>query len=232
MARSEIITAFAKNQVELESVLRQLKLLLVDLGKEDLISWVNCEIEGYPIGADLPSYRKYEGVLKGTFLNRNTQCSNTPIPLRPDAPDEIKEQTTKATFREGVNALRVLQSSTGTLQFLIPGDCLFLIQSQAAVSMTYLMNAWIEVSDTAIPDVISAIENRVMDVLLLLEKEYGILDGLTLDLTPMKHSDIEDVAQRIQVIIYDNHIDMGDNNKIKNSLLAGQVSGVSGDISV
>ena len=57
MAKSKMLKEFAKNEIELESLLKQLKLLLVDLGKEDLVDWVNYEIEGYPNEVCLPEYK-------------------------------------------------------------------------------------------------------------------------------------------------------------------------------
>lgn len=55
MAKSKMLKEFAQNKIELESLLKQLKLLLVDLGKEELVDWVNYEIEGYPANANLLS---------------------------------------------------------------------------------------------------------------------------------------------------------------------------------
>lgn len=59
MAKSKMLKEFAQNKIELESLLKQLKLLLVE----------------------------------GTFLNYHTQCSNVPIPLKPNSPEVVKECT-------------------------------------------------------------------------------------------------------------------------------------------
>lgn len=49
--------------------------------------------------------------------------------------------------------------------------------------MTALLNATVEFSQTQVKNVFSRVENAVLDVLLLLEKEFGNLDDLDIDLT-------------------------------------------------
>lgn len=218
MAKSELIKDFARNKLDLESALKQLKLLLIDLNKQELVDWVNYELQGYPENVELPSYRLYGGNLKGTFLNYNTKCSNVPIPLRNDIPEVIKECTEKVHFRESISSLKRLQSADGRVNLSIPGNLLPSIQGCAAVSMTYLMSACIEVSDIAVTEIISTVENKIMDILIALEAEFGVLDSLDIDLSGTKDKDIEKTRQIICNIIYDNHIEIGNNNKIKDSL--------------
>lgn len=221
MAKSKMLKDFAQNKIELESLLKQLKLLLVDLGKEELVDWINHEIEGYPANANLPEYREYPGILKGSFLNFYTQCKNVPIPLKSDSPEVVKEHTSKVYFREGVSALKKLQTSNGKIHASIPGDLLPSIQSCSAVSMTYLMNADIEVSDTIPSSILSTIENKAMDILILLEKEFGCLDDLSIDISEKDENEIEKIANYITIIINDNHVEIGDDNTIKNSTISG-----------
>lgn len=221
MAKSKLLKEFAQNKIEFESLLKQLKIMLVDLEKEDLVKWVNYEIEGYPDEACLPKYRERSGILKGSFLNYHTQCKNVTIPLKPDAPDVVKEYTSKVYFREGVAALQKLQSSNGKVCFSIPGNQLISLQQCSAVSMTYLMSAWIEVSDTILNSILSTIENKVMDILILLEKEFGCLDSLSIDLSEKDDKEIEQITNSITIIIYDNSVGIGDNNTIKNSTING-----------
>ena len=217
MAKSELIKDLARNKIDLESALKQLKLLLIDLNKSELVDWVNYELQGYPKDVELPLYRLYRGSLKGTFLNFNTQCSNVPIPLKADTPAVVKEYTEKVCFRESISSLMRLQSAEGRVQLSIPGNLLPSIQGCAAVSMTYLMSACIEVSDIAVTEIISTVENKIMDILVALEDEFGVLDNLEIDLSSTADKEIKKTQQIIYNIIYDNHIEIGNNNKIKDS---------------
>jgi len=221
MKKSKMLKDFAQNKIELETILKQLKLLLVDLEKDELVKWIDYEIEGYPTSSEVPKYREYPGILKGSFLNYGAQCKNVPIPLKSDTPEIVKESTRKVAFREGVSALKKLKESSGSVYASIPGDLLISIQQCAAVSMTYLMKAEIEVSDTVPYSILSAIENKVMDILLLLEKEFGSLDELYLDLTGKDNDEIEKIANNITIIIYDKHVEIGNDNVIKNSKING-----------
>lgn len=80
MARSKILKDYALNKTDLESILKQLKLLLIDFRKKELVEWIDNEIEGYSESTSVPSYRECKGLLKGSFLNYTTQCKNLPIP--------------------------------------------------------------------------------------------------------------------------------------------------------
>lgn len=217
MAKSRIIKELAKNEIELVSVLKQLKLILVDLNKPELVKWVNSELQGYNEISEVPDYRCYTGNLRGTFLNYRVKCNNTPIVLRNDIPDEIKEYVEKVRFREGVNSLKQLQSSKGKITFSLPGNILPYIQKYAAVSMTYLVSAYIEISDIAITNILSNVENKVMDILIVLENEFGPLDDLDIDVQSIEKAKVDKMKNIIINIIYDKHIEIGDNNKIKDS---------------
>jgi len=217
MVKSKLIKDFARNTIDLESALKQLKLLLVDLNKKELVDWVNYELQGYPENVEIPSYRTHSGSLKGTFLNFNTQCKNVPIPLKTDTPGEIKEYTEKVRFKESISSLKRLQLGKGQVELSLPGNLLPSIQMCSAVSMTYLMSASIQISDIAITEILSTVENKIMDIFIALEEEFGPLDNLEIDLSNSDDNDIQKTQKIIYNIIYDNHIEIGDNNKIKNS---------------
>lgn len=101
------------------------------------------------------------------------------------------------------------------------GDYLPKIQAYSAVSMTYLMNAYLEISGTVICSILSSVENKVMDILLLLENEFGYLDELSIDLSDKDGEELEKIVNNITIIINDNHVELGDNNTIKDSKLNG-----------
>ena len=62
----------------------------------------------------------------------------------------------------------------------------------------------------------SVIENRLLDALLLLEKEFGILDDLDIDTTLKSPEEIQSIAKQVYVIVYnDQSVHIGDGNKIK-----------------
>lgn len=64
----------------------------------------------------------------------------------------------------------------------------------------------------------SFFENRLLDALLLLEKEFGILDDLDIDTTVKSPEEIQTIARQIYVIVYnDQSVHIGDGNRIKDT---------------
>ena len=84
--------------------------------------------------------------------------------------------------------------------------------------MTALLSAFVKISQTQIENIFSKVENMVLDVLLLLEKEFGNLDELDIDLSTKDETEIENITNNIMVIFYnDNSVTIGDNNKMKDT---------------
>ena len=53
---------------------------------------------------------------------------------------------------------------------------------------------------------------------MLLEKEFGNLDELDIDLSTKDETEIENITNNIMVIFYnDNSVTIGDNNKMKDT---------------
>lgn len=76
----------------------------------------------------------------------------------------------------------------------------------------------VEVGNQVIDNVLSNIESRLIDVLVNLEREFGLLDDLDIDTSEKNLADIEKITNRIEVIMYtDNSINIGDGNTIKSS---------------
>ena len=87
--------------------------------------------------------------------------------------------------------------------------------------MTALLSAVVEISQTQVKNVFSRVENTVLDVLLLLEKQFGNLDDLDIDLSSKNNEEIRYITNDIMVLIYnDNSISIGDNNKMKDTSIS------------
>lgn len=82
-------------------------------------------------------------------------------------------------------------------------------------------SVYVTFSSEIINTVFSAVENKLLDILILLEKEFGILDELDIIVDSNTSEKVSEIANKIKVIIYnDNSINIGDNNKIKDSDIA------------
>ena len=123
---------------------------------------------------------------------------------------------------EGVDALEHLiqfnENPENRLGKQIPADCFPLFNKYNNDPFMIITSARVEVSTHNLSNVISIIENRLLDSLLLLEKEFGNLDELDIDTSGKSTLEIEEIANKITVLVYnDNRVTIGDGNKIKDS---------------
>ncbi len=70
----------------------------------------------------------------------------------------------------------------------------------------------------------ASIESKLLDILMILEKEFGSLDELDIDTTSKSDEEIEDINNRILVLVYnDNSVSIGDGNKMKDTTIASAI---------
>lgn len=108
---------------------------------------------------------------------------------------------------------------------MLPADFFPVISKYNSNPYMVIASAKVIIGAHCIDNIFSVIENRLLDVLILLEKEFGNLDDLDLNASTKTTDDIEKIANRIIVIVYnDQSVRMGDNNKIKNSSLGAIIN--------
>ena len=207
--------------MSVEIALKQLKVLLAEFDKPEMLKWVNAELQGYDDTDVLPEYRVIVGNLVGNFLNYYTKCTHISIPLKSDAPKELVEMCSQVRLYDSLSALRALTETDREFGRQINASLLPYVQQFSAISMTALLNATMEFSQTQVKNVFSRVENAVLDVLLLLEKEFGNLDDLDIDLTSKSNDEIQNIASNIMILLYnDNSIVIGDNNRMKDTSIS------------
>lgn len=223
MAKSRIIKELANSSMDTATALKRLKILLTSFEKPELITWVNNELIGYKNIDDVPSYRKYTGQLKGDFIVGNAirmmKYTNTPIPLVGLA-DEDRTAIEEVIFTEGIAAIRDMVGQPVGKVILpeIYGHI------KKGTNITSIISARVEIHQSAPQEIISAVENKVLDILIMLEKEFGNLDDLDIDCTSKSKDELDAVCQRIINIIFldDNSVTIGDHNRISKSEISTQ----------
>lgn len=121
-------------------------------------------------------------------------------------------------FRESISALKALSEKEGNAFFRIPTDVYPVIMMYSTIKMTRLLGAELLISETVIPSIISQVNNRILDILLYLEKNFGVLDEYDIHLENKNTKEIKDIQTQIVNFIYcDNSVQIGDKNRIDNS---------------
>ena len=225
MAKSMIIKDIANGTIDTTTALKRAKILFAALENTELLNWVNYEISGYPFEAKLPDYRIERGALKGSYFKgsiaSHMKWNDVSIPLGKMPPDVI-DDFLRVPFYDGVNALKQLvdNSDNGQLARPIPADMFPYIAKYNNDPYMNIVAARVVVSTHCVTNMFSVIENRLLDALLLLEKEFGVLDDLDIDTTAKSPEEIDTIAKKVYVIVYnDKSIHIGDGNKIKDSAI-------------
>lgn len=226
MARSKIIKDLANGTVDTLTALKRAKVLFASLDNEELLQWISYEIIGYPDEKALPDYRIAEGNLTGSYFKgsmmSHMKYNNVSLPLG-KMPEETKRELLSIKFYEGVGALKQLaENSEKKNEFYVgkqlSADFFPYIAHFNNDPYMNIISASVKISSQSILNILSAVENKLLDSLLLLEREFGILDELDLDTASKSAEELQEIADQLTIIIFnDQSIHIGDNNKIKGS---------------
>ena len=230
MARSTIIKDLANSTVDTVTALKRAKVLFAELGNTDLLNWVSYEIAGYPDEATLPDYRKVRGHLLGSYFKgsmvSHMKWTNVSIPLG-KMPSDVQDALLDVSFREGVEALRKMAESCdegSQLGKIIDADFFPTIATYNNDPYMIITSARVIIGNQTIQAVFSAVEDRLLDALIVLEKEFGNLDELDIDVSSKSSDALDEIIDKLLVIIYNDHsVTIGDGNRIKGSNIASSL---------
>ena len=231
MAKSKIIKDLANGEVDTITALKRAKVLVSALNNAEISKWLDYEISGYPKEATIPSYRKVRGILMGSYFKGSMAShmtwTNVSLPLG-KMPDKTKEVLLSVVFQEGIESLKKLaerSEATGTeISKSIPADFFPAITTYNNDPYMMITSARVIVGEHIISNIFSIIENKLLDMLMILEKEFGCLDELDIDTTTKSEEEIEAINNRILVLVFnDNSVTIGDENKIKDTTIASKI---------
>lgn len=231
MAKSKIILDLANSSVDTMTALKRAKVLLLELGNDKLLEWVNCEIAGYPSDAELPEYRVVQGNLMGSYFKgsmaNHMKWKNVSLPLG-KMPNEIRDRILNVSFHEGVDALKKLLESADDeerqLGATLPAEFFPIIAKCNNDPYMNIISARVVIGSQFVQNIFSVIENKLLDIFMILEKEFGNLDSLDIDVSGKSEEELHKISERMVVVIYnDNRVTVGNGNKIKDSNIASSI---------
>lgn len=232
MAKSQIIKDLANGVVDTQTALKRTKVLLQELDNDDLLQWINYEIGGYPNDVDVPEYRIISGQLYGTHfkgsLANHIQYNHVPIPLG-NLPEDIKTNILTVELRQGIGTLKNMitesqQNGNRGLAKPIPAEYYPVIAQANNDLGMIIVTANVELNMPNILNIFPIIENKLLDILSYLEKQFGNLDDLDIDIKSKTPDELAQITNHIYILIYeDNSVSLGNNNKIKDSTIASTI---------
>lgn len=232
MAKSQIIKDLANSKADTQTALKRTKVLLQDLGNDDLLDWVNYEIEGYPDDVNVPDYRVIGGQLYGSYFKgsmaSHIKYNHVPLPLG-NMPSEIKKNILTVQIAQGVEALKGMltqgdNKGNNKLTKPIPAEYYpYIAQANDDLGMI-IATADVELDMPKILNIFPKVESKLLDILSYLEKQFGNLDDLDIDVDSKSKEELNNIINHIHVLIYnDKSVTVGDNNKIKDSNIASSI---------
>ena len=230
MAKSKIIKELANGSIDTQTALKRTKVLLQELDNDDVLRWINCEIEGYSSGSEVPEYRKISGQLYGSYFKGSMAMHMTythvPLPLG-KMPGEARQAILVTDVTQGIEVLKrmVSESEAKTLVRGIPAEFYPHIATCNNDPYMIITSASVELSMPQILNIFSKVESILLDILYYLEKQFGNLDELDIDTESKNEEELKEITRHIQVIIYNDHsVSIGDNNKIKDSTISSAIN--------
>lgn len=216
MKRSKIIKDFINSNTSTEIVLKHLRVLLNDIGNKTLIDWVTNELMGYRNNiSSLPDYRKLKGVLKANCIVGFTTYSNYLLPLS-HLDQETIDLLLSVNLCQSISTLENIASNDNPISKHIHSEWFPIIQKGCNAN---IISAHVCVDITYIRDILSTVNNKILEILLLLENEFGNLDNLNINISTKEPDELKNIIKNLNLFIYDTSINIGDNNNFKSSNL-------------
>lgn len=209
--KSQIIVDFLNKKITVKELLFRLKVITNVLKNTEIKNWINSEINGYKNESDVPAYRKIILEPKFSAVNSGWKMENIAAPLFHLKEDERK-QICDYLLKESIG---VIEKS------ILKSEPLYMEYNEAVrflISKAYdqEINVYSVHSQIPLPfaeEVLANVENRLLDIFLELESEFGNLDKYDV-LDKLDERKLNEVSKIIL-----NYINIGDNNNIGSSMM-------------
>lgn len=232
MSKSKIIKELANGSIDTQTALKRTKVLLQELENEGILKWINYELEGYPDGVSLPEYRKISGQLYGSYFKgsiaSHMKYNHVPLPLG-KMPDENQQILLTTEMTQGIEAIKRMvedseKNDTKTLVKSVPADLYPYIAHFNNDPYMIITTASVELNMPQILNIFSKVESVLLDVLYYLEKQFGNLDELDIDVGSKNAEELSEIISHIQLIYIDHSVCIGNNNKIKDATISSMIN--------
>ena len=167
-----LIEELAGKNAILTDILVKTKVLAHKLKNEELKSWIDCELKGYPEDP-LPEYRIVDCQIIGTISNGFQRAKNYPIPLIGlDA--ELREKMLTLRLYQSISTLDefVRNKNEGKMHMHIPPE-LYEYLSRDFDSGFVIEYAKREIDRAHVLQILTTVRTKLLDFLLKLNDELG-----------------------------------------------------------
>lgn len=175
-----IVNELTNVGVSLTSPLLKTKVLATRLQNQDILEWVNNELNGYPDIKVVPKYRKTKGEIAASYINGNWHATNQVLNL-PEFDEVTTENLYTMHFVQSVQALESYQSDgSNYIAEMLSGGQRTVMERYLEASNPYfqLSKIYRRVPCNFVLEILSHIRNRLLEFMLQIESEYGTLSKI------------------------------------------------------
>lgn len=228
MAKSSIIKQLIAEEISLTQALDRLYVIAYELEDDYVLEWIKNEKNGY-FGDKVivPSYRHTKAYPIGNYRIGNLLYERKLLPTI-GVSDKQKKMFDNWEEKESVATLLEMKKnmSEGKIAGIpVPPEVFYMFEEGTNINV---VSAYIVVSDSNIENIITAIKDRILNMLLLLEKNFGSLDNLDIDTSNYNKEELSCLKEQAKTIIVENqtiknkviikHSNIGENNRIEKEL--------------
>lgn len=213
MARSKIIKELANKEISIEVGLNRLLIIASDIQNNELILWAKNELNGYNNETEIPEYRKCGmGQIVYSGINGSFKMKQQPLPY--EAIDkELLEKLGNQRFPESISTIEEFASNDNKS---IGKDLTYLAGNVYKNTKIQCFSIYMNYTKEVFIGILSSIRTKLLEIFIMLDKEFGNLDDLDVDTSG---KNLKDLNEKINVIFQNNSINIGDNNNFKKSFL-------------
>ena len=208
-----LIELLSTKDGSLTDALLKTKVLLHKIGHQELIGWVNSELNGYPDKEDLPQYRILPAQVLVNASNMAYRVTSHPVPLG-HLTKKMRNAYETARMDQSLAVLEQLASKEGgSLRAPIPMEVNGLI-GEGLDNGYQVEQAWCNIQQSALASIFVQVRSRLLDFILELKDEFGDIDS---DQEIKDKSDLIDAPRIFSNAIFGDNttIIVGNNNKQK-----------------
>ena len=168
----EIVDLLSDENGSLNQALLKTKVLLHRLGQQELIAWVNDELNGYGEGKEVPPYRVVGAKVFGNITNSAWSQANVLLPIR-HLKDSERESLETEKLRHALAVLeQFAKTQQGKLVRQIPPEYNSAL-GESLGNGYWIEAAWGQIEFSQVVQVLTEIRSRLLDFILELQGKLG-----------------------------------------------------------
>jgi hypothetical protein len=175
MLLDDIITILSDSNGSLTDALLKTKVLLYQIGKKDLATWVSNELTGYPDDVEVPPYRIVGSEVRGHVRGMAFDAPDYALPiqhLKPETRKDLQSSKIQMSIESIEQSVQSYRAKGGGLRRNMPTEFGALFQ-KVLTSGTNVWSSWCAINMVEVENILSEVRSRLLDFALELKDALG-----------------------------------------------------------